>query len=129
LSKHVRLRPFAPTCRHLAGSSAAHADDELSDREGVPEPQDSGDDEWSPSGVIVRGPDRTSGRGSHDPHQVKQFKDLFSNGEPIPIAKHNWRDIQIGSHRSLFRQVCSGAQTVPEWVMFTKYGMACKVCM
>ena len=114
-----------------AGSSAVHVDDGLSDCEGVPEPQDSSEDEWSPSGVIVRRPDRASGRGSHNPHQVKQFKELFldSNGEPIPITKHDWQDIQIYEQRKLFRQVCNGTETVPDWVVFTKYGMACKVCM
>lgn len=91
----------------------------------------SSEDEWSASGVKVRRPDRTSGRGSHNPHDVKQFKELFSDngGEPIPVNKGNYKEIEIREHRALFYQVLNGTETVPEWVMFTKYGMACKVCM
>ena len=90
------------------------------------------DDEWSAASVRVRAPDRTTGRGSHNPHEgVKLFSELFpdSNGEPEALHVRDWHHIQIKEQKQLCRKVHTGEVSVPEWVMFTKYGMACKVCM
>ncbi len=60
---------------------------------------------------------------------MKAFSELFVDGEPVAVGKREWQDIQIPAQRAMFRRVCLGAESVPEWVMFTKHGMACKVCM
>ena len=106
-------------------------DESVSDSEDEAEWED--EDEWSAVGVRVRAPDRTTGRGSYNPHQdVKLFSELFPNskgGEPEALPVREWRRIEIKEQSMLCRRVHNGTVSVPEWVMFTKYGMACTVCM
>ena len=71
------------------GDASTHVDSdgEWSDCDSEVPESHSDEDEWTANGVIVRRPDRKSGRGSHNPQEVKYFTELFSDngGKPAEL--------------------------------------------
>ena len=68
------------------------------------------------------------GRGSHNVHCGPAFLELFpeTNGVPVPVMTA--KAIINPTHRALYNAVQGKAKKVPEWVIFTKYGLACATC-
>jgi hypothetical protein len=71
-------------------------------------------------------------RGSHNPHDEETgtgtFLSLFHDTHGVPIAVTRASDIPIVAQRQLWTEVQLKAKVVPEWVVFTKHGMACSTC-
>jgi len=71
-------------------------------------------------------------RGSHNPHDEETgtgtFLSLFPDTHGVPVAVTRASEIPIVAQRQLWTEVQLKAKVVPEWVVFTKHGMACSTC-